>query len=132
MSTRFCLKIYRKQNEKETKVKGLNQFQHFDTEGFFRDKRLLVTGVREWTDFNTKEVLGTIVETVIAVDKTPYKTKEGQRISNRFEKLNLKIPVRNFDVELDKTVVPAGEVTATVYGDFRNQLSVKCTEIKIL
>lgn len=113
-------------------MKGLNQFQRFDVKGFFEGKRLMVTGVREWTDFNTKEVLGTIVETVIAVDKTPYKTKEGQRISNRFEKLNLKIPVRNFDVELEKMVMPAGDVTATVYGDFRNQLSVKCSEIKVL
>ena len=112
-------------------MKGLNQFQRFDTQGFLREKRLLVTGVREWTDFNTKEVLGTIVETVIVEDKTPYKTRDGQRISNLFEKLNLKIPVRNFHVELEKVVMPAGEVTASVYGDFRNQLSVKCTELKV-
>lgn len=112
-------------------MKGLNSFTSFDHEGFLRDKKLAVVGVKPWLDFDTKQLLGTAVETVIVSDKTPYRTRDGEKITNRFEKLVIKVRKSNLSVELEALVKPAGEVQATIYGDFRNQLSIKCSELAV-
>ena len=35
-------------------LKKLNRFTYFDMEGFLAGKRLLVTGISEWKDYDTK------------------------------------------------------------------------------
>ena len=57
-------------------MKGLNQFLRFDWNAFAEGKSFLVTGVSEYQDFDTKQHLGTKVECVIALDKTPYSFKD--------------------------------------------------------
>lgn len=108
-------------------MKYLNQFLNFNWNAFADGKRFLVTGCKPWQDFKTKKNLGTAVEVVIYKDETPYEQKDGEKVTNLFEKLTFKV-----NKELDiapKTFVKPIDVTATIYGDYRNQLSVKCKDI---
>ena len=108
-------------------MKGLSNFLHFDWEAFSRGKQFMVTGLSEYQDYATKVHLGTKVECVIASDKTPYSFKDGQEFTNRFEKITFKVS-KDVDISINSYVIPKN-VVASVYGDYRNQLSVKCDDI---
>ncbi len=110
-------------------MKGLNQFLRFDWNAFAEGKSFLVTGVSEYQDFDTKQHLGTKVECVIASDKTPYSFKDGNEFTNRFEKITFKV-LKDLDIPLESRVMPKN-VVANIYGEYRNQLSVKCEDIVI-
>lgn len=109
-------------------LKGLSSFNKVDIDGFLRDKVLVVTNCSVWTDYETKAKLGTKVETVITVDETVYPTKDGSAISNCFEKLVFKVP-KNITVPANTEVKPINPV-GTIYGQYRNQLSIKCDGIQ--
>ncbi|MBR0384860.1 MAG: hypothetical protein IJH61_09285 [Eubacteriaceae bacterium] len=111
-------------------MKFLNQFVYFDWNRFAEGKVFMVTGLTEWQDFETKAYLGTKIECVILTDNTKYENKDGQKASNRFEKIVFKVN-KNVDIPMDSRIVPKN-VTANVYGDYRNQLSVKCTDVGII
>lgn len=108
-------------------MKGLNQFNTFDWNRFADGKTFVVTGVSDWLDFDTKEHLGTKVDCVIAVDKTSYTFKDGQEFTNRFEKISFKVN-KNMNIPIESRVIPKG-VKASIYGEYRNMLSVKCDDI---
>lgn len=108
----------------------LNQFLKFDSESFFKDKQLVVCGCSEWKDYTTKAHMGTRVDVMIAMDNTPYVQKPGEFKSNAYERLALKVS-RDVHIPVNSVVVPVN-VTATVYGQYRNQLSVKCTDIQVV
>lgn len=108
-------------------MKGLSQFLKFDWDAFAQGKQFVVTGLSEYQDYDTKAHLGTKVECVIASDKTPYSFKEGKEFTNRFEKITFKVS-KDLNVPLEARVMPK-DVVATIYGEFRNQLSVKCSDI---
>ncbi len=110
-------------------MKGLNQFLQFNWEAFAEGKIFTVTGIGEYQDYDTKKHLGTKVECVIASDKTPYSFKDGKEFTNRFEKITFKV-LRDVDVPLEARVMPEG-VVAKIYGEYRNQLSVKCEDIAV-
>lgn len=112
-------------------MKRLSQFNKFDCDAFFRDKVLKVTNVRPWRDFNTKEILGTEAEVIIIKDATVYKTSDGEQVSNMYEKLKIKIRRMNAQVPIGACITLVNP-EAVVYGDYRNQLSVKCDNINIL
>lgn len=111
-------------------MKGLSQFQLFDWDAFAQGKMFIVTGIGEYVDFESKKHLGTKVDCVIAVDKTPYEFKNGNPFTNRYEKLSFKVG-KDVEIPLEARVMPKG-VTARVYGDYRNQLSVTCDDIAVL
>ena len=111
-------------------MKGLTQFYSFNWDGFANGKTFMTIGCKPYDDYETKAHLGTKVECVISSDKTPYKFKDGEVFSNRFEKIVFKVN-KDIDIPLDAKVIPKG-VTANVYGEYRNQLSVKCDDIEIL
>ena len=111
-------------------MRGLSQFQTFDWKAFSKDKQFAVTQVSEYTDFETGKHLGTKVEVVIIVDKTPYQFRDGNEFTNRFEKLVFKCS-KDLDIPLDAIVAPQNAIV-TVYGEFRNQLSVKCDDVTVL
>lgn len=111
-------------------LKKLNQFMKFDWEGFSKGKEFLVLGTSKWVDFETKADMGTKVEVLIAKDETPYKQKDGETVSNRFEKLTLKIR-KDVKVPPNAHVIPVG-AAGTVYGDYRNQLSVTADDIRVI
>lgn len=111
-------------------MKFLSQFQHFDFEGFAKDKGFLVIGCSPLKEHGTNEVIGTKVDTVICTDNTEYKRAEGDTTTNKYEKLSFKVSKIGFDVPVDSFVKPV-EPVATVWGEFRNQLSVKCTDLQV-
>ena len=107
-------------------MRFLNQFLKFAADQFFMNKVLTVTGLREWLDHSTKAKLGWIVDAVITVDDTPYKCKDGVVANNLYEKLALKVEKKPA-VSVGDCVMPVNPV-CTVYGDYRNQLSVRCDD----
>ena len=114
-------------------LKGLNQFvPPFEFERFAVGKEFEVTGVSEWTDYGENgtlgKPLGTKVETVIIKDTTQYEPdKNGNPITNKYQPIIFKVS-KNVNFPLGTKVMAKG-VTATIYGDYRNQLSVKCDDI---
>lgn len=111
-------------------MKHLNEFLHFDIDGFLKDKALMTVSVKAWHDYETKKHMGTKVEVVITQDNSPYRQKAGEQTTNRFEKLTLKI-TKDVNVPLESYVVPVN-AKATVYGEYRNLLSITADDIKVL
>ena len=58
-------------------LKGLSNFDAFDTEGFLSKLSLGTVGKAEWKDFTTGEHKGTKYEFVIIGDKHNYKSSNG-------------------------------------------------------
>lgn len=111
-------------------LKGLNMFGGFDTEGFLSNLSLGTVGQSEWKDFTTGEHKGTKVEVVIIADKHNYKSANGQQISNIYEKLTVKVP-KDIDVPMNAHVRLIN-AKATVYGQYRNQLSITADDIEVI
>lgn len=113
-------------------LKKLSTFVRFDWEAFADGKVFEVTAVQPWEDFDHKGViLGTVVEVAIIDDETDYACKPGESVTNRFEKLRIKIPERNVPVNVGDKVEPVNAV-AKIYGDHHNQLSVKADGVRLL
>ena len=111
-------------------MKGLSQFQHFDSVAFFKDKMLKVASNGPLMDYNTKQVIGTKTTVVIVEDHTEYHTKAGA-ISNIYEKINVKVPGKTLELT-PGTLVDLIDPTCVIYGDYRNQLSVTAADIRVL
>ena len=112
-------------------MRMLKQFTNFDLEGFLKDKVLLVTDCAPLKDYdNDEKVIGTKIEVTIFQDKTEYPQVNGRTISNRFEKFNIKVH-KSIDISLNSVVVPVNG-KGTVYGDFKNQLSVTADDVKVV
>lgn len=111
-------------------MKGLGSFVSFDWARFADGKTFQVVGCGPWVDFATKAKLGTKVEIVITKDNTPYPAKDGKVISNIFERLQFKAP-KDIAIPVGAIVEPVGAV-ATVYGDYRNKLSVRVDDVRIV
>ena len=118
-------------------IKNIRQFEEFNIEDFLTQQRLLVTGVRAWNEYGTDKHIGTAVEVTIINDNTVYLDNDGNKlegITNRFEKLTFKV-AKDVDIALDAIVTPVHAV-AKVYAqkgsNVRNQLSIKCDDIKVV
>ncbi len=111
-------------------MKKLSAFLRFDTVGFLDGKRLLVNSVGEWIDFDTKAHMGTKLEVVIIEDRTKYPCKDGEQVSNRFEKFNVKVRKDGLAVK-PNDYVKLVNAEGKVYGDYRNQLSVTCDDVVV-
>lgn len=113
-------------------MRHLNPFLRFDLPAFLSGKELTAIGSRPWVDPATGVVLGTKVDAAITKDNTEYPApKDGMLpLTNIYEKLTIKIP--------KDITIPAGAVIAivdgvgTVYGDYRNQLSIKAADVKVI
>lgn len=111
-------------------LKKLNQFLKFDWEEFANGKTFQVIGISEWVDYETKKHMGTKYESLITKDITQYKQKDGEHVTNAFEKLTFKVR-KDVSVPAGAFVMPVN-VSATVYGDYRNQLSVTADDIRVI
>ena len=110
-------------------MRSLRAFERFDLAAFLAGKTLAVTACRPWIDYETKATRGTKVEVVITRDDTTYPTaKDGRDVSNLYEKMIIKVG-RDLTIPAGTTVEIVGGV-ATVYGDFRNQLSICADDVK--
>lgn len=72
-------------------MKKLSQFLKFDMNEFSSGKLYQVTGIREWVDYNTKVHMGVKIDTIIAKDTTSYRQKDGELVTNQYERLTFKI-----------------------------------------
>lgn len=111
-------------------MKRLREFLTFRTEDFLKDKKLIVTGCRPWLDNETKAKKGTRVDVVILEDNTKYVPKDGETVSNRFEKLSLKV-AKEITIPVD-TTVKAVNAVGTIYGEYQNQLAITCEDVVVV
>lgn len=110
-------------------MKKLTQFLAFDWEGFAEGKIFRVRAIKPWLDFEDKQkTLGVVVEAVVVEDNTHYLCKQGEEVSNIYEPISFKVWKPSVSVAVGDLVVPVG-VKATVYGEFRNKLSVKAANV---
>lgn len=114
-------------------MKHLGDFAPFDFHAFAKDKVFEVLGVQAWKDNQSQRFLGSKVEVVIKEDHTHYNLRAGESsVTNMYEKLIFKVSGDSLvDIPLGSIVQPVG-VVATIYGDYRNNLSVKCDRIDII
>lgn len=112
-------------------MKHLNFFARFDFDAFLSGKELTATACTTWVDFNTGAVQGTKIEVAITRDDTPYPpAKDGSVSTNLYEKMTVKVS--------KAITVPIGAIvtiingTGNVYGDYRNMLSVKAEDVKVI
>ena len=111
-------------------LKKLSQFESFDAKGFFSNLNLGAIGSSEWKDFDTGAHKGTKVEIVVIGDKHDYKSANGEQISNLYEKMIVKVP-QDIDVPVNAHVRLVNP-NATVYGQYRNQLSITADDIEVI
>lgn len=109
-------------------LKKLRQFLKFDWEKFANGKVFMVTECAQWLDYNTKKLMGTKVKAAIVQDNTQYEQKEGEQVTNLFNTVAFKVP-KQISIPVNSYVKPIG-VTATVYGEYMNQLSIKCEDVQ--
>lgn len=112
-------------------MKKLRDFILFDSDRFFREKLLQVVSVNDWVEYESKERLGTKVEVVIVSDKTPYNMKPGEQVTNRFEKLVIKVKKDSVSAMPDDKVRLVNP-ECKIWGDYSNQLSVTCDDLEVL
>lgn len=111
-------------------MKHLNQFNEFHWDEFAAGKRFCVTGVSEWEDYDKHMFLGTKVHVYITEDKTTYPPgKNGMVMTNLGEKLTFKVSKSLRNITPGMFVVPVG-VEASTYGEYNNQLTIRCDDIR--
>ncbi len=111
-------------------MRGVHQFEHFEQEEFGATKDYTVTGVSEWLSYEEKKPMGWAISTIITRDDTQYRVKDGQSISNLYQPQVFKC-FQKPDVKIGDIVEPV-EPVATLYGQFRNQISVKCKTMRVV
>ena len=110
-------------------MKFLSQFNQFDFTRFAEGKEFQVSEpCVPWVERDTNKILGTVVTVAITIDRTNY--GEGKTGNNRYEKLKFKVK-QQVSVPVDARVMPIN-VVARVYGDYNNQLSVTCDDIRVI
>lgn len=109
-------------------MKKLSYFLYFLIEDFLKGKRLMVIGQSEWKDYDSGKLLGTKIETVIIEDKTDYGTF-GKAL-NLYEKMTIKVP-KQLRVPVNAEINITNP-EASVYGEYRNQLSVTAESVEIV
>ena len=112
-------------------LKNLRQFERFDCVAFFAGKKLMVVSCLPLKDYDTGMHLGTKAELAITEDNTVYKpNKDGIVSKNLFEKLTVKV---SKDIALPEgAIVELVNPVGTVYGDYRNQLSIRADDVKVI
>lgn len=119
-------------------LKKLSQFNKFDANAFFNGKGLLLTKIEDWLEYSESDektkVIGTKLTGVIYTDGTTY--REGQTRINQGETLVVKIKKPSSDFSSWKMFQtkfqPTNFEKAVVYGDYRNQLSLVASAIRVL
>ena len=109
---------------------GLRYFNSFDLTGFLAGKVLQVVSIKPWKDFDSDQTLGVKYELAIVKDNTKYPVKDDKTIiSNRYEKFSCKVAQASPGVEIN-SYVEVINGTATIWGEHRDKLSVKCESLR--
>lgn len=110
-------------------LKKLSQFELFNN-SFFDALDLGTVGKSEWKNFDSGEHMGTKVELVIVGDRNAYKTTNGEVVNNMYEKITVKI-AKDIDVPMNAHVHLVNP-QASIYGQYRNQLSIVADDIEVI
>lgn len=109
-------------------LKKLGSLLKFDNAEFFANKKFLLFKSEEWKDYDSGQIKGSKYTVVIYADDTNYGGDIG--VSNAGETLIIKVagakPVEVTRPVFVELINPMG----TVYGDYRNELSVRADGIK--
>ena len=98
---------------------------------FRSGKAVVCTSLEPWIDFESKKVVGTKAKIAIVKDETQYRQKDGEHVTNKFESFIVKIPKTEVNDLVDRPVRIINPV-ATVYGQYRNELSVKADDVQAI
>lgn len=115
-------------------MKRLSDFLEFRLKEFLQDKTIRVTDQKQWfEDAEKKVVLGDSIEGGIARDNTLHTTKAGEQLRNvnLYEKFSIKVPVGHTPVKIGD-IIEIVDGKATVYGDYRNKLSVRAKDVRVI
>lgn len=109
-------------------LKKLRQFAPFNFPKFSEKIDLRCVASQPWIDFDSKANLGTKYTLIILQDATDYGNKD---ITNAGQTFDVKVPGEA------KPFKPLSKIklidpTATIYGDFQNQLSVKANDVEFI
>lgn len=112
-------------------LKGLNQFNRFDVDGFFKDKTLVFVKAEKWEERDDKNnitgILGSKVVIQVYEDNTAYSKED---IDNFGEQVTVKVrdvPQTAYKPHyqpLATEVVITDVEKVSIYGDYKNQLSL--------
>lgn len=108
-------------------MKKLSMFSVFLWDKFEEGKRFVCTGCSEWRDFDSGKVIGTKIETAIIEDRTKY---DDPNVTNLYEKIVFKVG-KDIKIPLNSEVRFNG-VKATVFGEYRNQLSCTAENVTVV
>lgn len=110
---------------------ALYQFLVFDWDRFSAGKVFEIKCIKKWLDFKDKTtVLGTNVEVTIIQDDTIYKAKDGETITNLYEKFTFKLEKPIYEVKfVPGELVEPVNPRATIYGKYRDSLSVRVDDL---
>lgn len=110
-------------------MKYLTRFLLFNILGYLEGKTIQYIGKETWRDFNSGEILGTKIKGLITRDDTDYGNNAEPR-ANLYEKVVIKVP-KEIDLPLNSVIMPV-DATATVFGEYRNQLSIVAKDVEVV
>ncbi len=113
-------------------MKSLTQFEKFDIDSFLKGKVLLFVSESEYSKYENGEPVsreGMKAELIIMRDDTEY--REGRTNDNLYEKIFVKVPTSktSLGLELNEQVRIHDVKKATVYGKYRNELSIEAERV---
>lgn len=108
-------------------MKKLNLFNRMMMDEFLEGKVLMAMRSEEAVDFNTKDIIGAKYTILIWQDHSPY--YEEDDISNAGETFFVKVIGAKPKAITQPTLVELIDPSGSIYGEFRNQLSVKAKDV---
>lgn len=114
-------------------MKKLREFNKFDCEAFFKEKDVRVMAHEPWNEYDDGQItkqLGTKYKCVVATDKTEHKGKDVPPDLNAGEKIDVKVPQQPKKYKKFSRITFVNP-TASVYGTFQSELSVKADDVEI-
>lgn len=114
-------------------MKKLREFNKFDCEAFFKDKDVRVMAQEPWNEYEDGKItkqLGTKYKCVIATDNTVYRGKDVEPDLNAGEQIDVKVPLPPKEFKKFNKITFVNP-TASVYGTFMSELSVKADDVEI-
>ncbi|WP_179123806.1 hypothetical protein [Paraliobacillus ryukyuensis] len=115
-------------------MKKLRQFNKFDCETFFKEKDVRVMAHEPWNEYvdgQATKQLGTKYKCVIVTDNTKYEGKDVHPDLNAGEQIDVKVPQSPKDYKKFSRIMFVNP-TASVYGQFMSELSVKADDVDII
>lgn len=110
-------------------LKKLSHLLSFDNHEFFGKKSYLLFGSEKWVDYESNKVMGVKFKVVIYQDETNYGDLS---ISNAGETLTVKVKGARDGYQGAPVPVRLINPRGTIYGEYRNQLSIVADDVEII